>query len=116
MDDYERRFTAAIEELEAAGVSKTNAIPLYLRAARKLNYKVRPPHYVPLWKTFIGSGLWFAIVWGSLAWIFLWQRQGMPVEIAVSLAAFTGVLFAGINVGYFKISRRMNDLSHWNDL
>ena len=113
---YERKFQAAIAELEQTGIWRSNYNPPALRVQRWLGQEARPPHYAVLWKTIIGYGVWFAGVWGILMWVVLWRSQGLPFRSAAIAAVSAGLFFGATMGAYYAWARRKHGLRRWEDL
>ena len=116
MSDYERKYQAAIAELEQTDIWRSNYAPLALRVQRRLGQQVRPPHYAPFLRTTCGYAFWFSGVWGILMWFTTWRDQGFSGASAVTSAALAGLMFGGVIAAYYAWSRRRYGLSDWDDL
>lgn len=116
MNDHERKFQAAMNELEQSGMWRSNYAPIVMRIQRRLGQEVRPPHYASFMSTAIGYAFWFGGVWGILMWFAQWQAQGYTISAAVISAAFAGILFGAMIAGYYRWSGRKHGLSDWGDL
>ncbi len=116
MDDHNRKFTAALAELDKAGITGARAWPLDARLMRRLGLKRRPPLYQPFWWSVISFGLSFAISWGLVMWVGLWRQNGQSITTSINLAALAGLLF-GLGMAVFnQYSRKRHSLSRWDDL
>ncbi len=116
MTDHQRKFVAALAELERTKIWPSNYNPPLLRLQRRLGWPARPPHYAPFWGIVVGYGIWFGVVWGLLMWFAAWRGQGFLPVVAIGTAAFAGALFGGMMALYYRISHRKHGLSRWEDL
>ncbi len=116
MNEYERKFQAAISELEKTDIWRSNYAPPASRVQRRLGQEVRPPHYASFWRVASGYGFWFAGIWGIIMWLTQWRAQGLPVSAAIASAALAGAMFGLILAAYYARSRRKYGLSRWEDL
>ncbi|WP_415403290.1 DUF6404 family protein [Tateyamaria sp. SN3-11] len=116
MSDYERRFKAAETELSNAGIWPSNAIPLCTRVLHRIGLKPVPPHYVPLWRSFLSNTLFFTVLLGAVS-ISGGSIPGgrTPGEFLVQTVVIGSALGLGL-VGYYAYGRRRHALSRWSDL
>lgn len=114
--DDERRFQAALDEMNRAGIWPSNANPPVLQMLRKMGIAARPPHYGRFWPRFFGFAAFFGPIWGLLMWAAQWQGDGMSAGLAVAASALAGCLFSILMSGYYAISRKRAKLSNWDDL
>lgn len=116
MSDYQRRFKAAESELEKAGIWPSNAVPPYIWFLRKLGLKPLPPHYRPLWRSFLGQSTFYTLLIGPVSFSIV----GGPAERSLTEFGFRTVLL-GLVLGfsmviYYAVGRRKYALSRWADL
>lgn len=116
MSEYERKFDAAMDELTATGMWKSNVHPPALRTLRALGIKARPPHYANLWTVFAGSAAWFAVAWGIAMWFISWKAAGFSGWAAVGASVFAGLLFGAWMTVYYWRGRKKYGLSLWDEL
>ncbi len=116
MQDYKRKFDAAIDELGNAGIWKTNAVPLYTKLFRKIGMTPKPPHYVGFWQVALGMGIWFASVWGILMYVLFWKSAGLPIIFAILSAIFAGASFGLLMAYYYRNGRKKHSLTPWGNL
>lgn len=114
--EFERKFQAAIAELESAGVKPQAANPLFTRGARALGLRVKPPFYMGFQQLVCFMGLPFGVFWGLFMYVFLWR--GMTVSIAVILGSIIlAALVFGFIMAWFITSRRkMIEIRDWDAL
>jgi hypothetical protein len=118
MNDYERRYTAAMKELEATEMWRANYAPPLLLLQRKLGMQPRPPHYLGTWSIILVSGSIFAVVWGTAMAVFVWPEMDMEITLGTAVAGSLagGVVFgAGLAFAYGRMRRKWK-LSKWEDL
>lgn len=109
---FEKRKEAALQELNESGILKLNSLPPVLILLWKLGIKSKPPHYDSFLNNTFSMGMWFAVVWGVLMWLF----EGFSVSGAVLSSLVAGVFFGIAMASYFKVSARKHKLSNWIDL
>ncbi|RUO31997.1 hypothetical protein CWE12_03125 [Aliidiomarina sedimenti] len=113
---FEIRKQAAMQELKASGIWKSNSMPPALIILWKLGIKAKPPHYKRFMQNALPLGVWFAVVWGLLMWFLQWRHQGFPVSAAIVTALVGGVFFGVFMAAYYRWSARKHQLSDWVDL
>lgn len=116
MNEYERKFDAAMQELANTKIWMSNYAPPLMNLQRRLGWLVRPPHYAPIWRIVLGYALWFGPIWGLMMWFAQWRAQGHSVTAAIAFAAISGLLFGTFMALYYTWSRRRYRLSRWEDL
>ena len=62
MDEYERKFQAALDEMQAAGIWRGNALSARLTPVRSIGLKPRPAYYVPFIKVALHQR-YFSLAW-----------------------------------------------------
>lgn len=113
---YERRYAAAMQELEKTDIWKANYAPPLLVLQRKLGMRPRPPHYLGRKQVVVRSATAFSIFWGTSMWFLMWADMGMPVGIAIVVAALTGLGFGLAMAFAYQRVRRKWGLSIWEEL
>lgn len=116
MDEYDRKFQAALDEMHRAGITRNKAVPPVTRGLGKIGLKPRPPFYTPFLKNVIGYAIWFGPVWGAAMWLLIWRAQGMPAIMALVTALMAGGLFGFFMAVYHSRTRRKRGLSDWDAL
>jgi len=116
VDEYERRFEAAAEELNSTGIWKLNAVPPYTRFLQKIGLAPRPPHYLNFWRVVVGMGVWYACAWGLMMYVWQWRDQGMHIGVVVFLAVIGGAFFGLLMAAYYRKGQRKHNLTSWDDL
>jgi|GEM_PF-4693099 hypothetical protein len=117
--EYQRKFNAALAELEKAGVSYADANPPYVRHGRWLGFKPRPLYYVSSVKIAVWFGLSFALGMGLVSFVSL---TFFPSERVTSLPAKAVASFAvGLAWGFWwaawhRNKRKKLGLSSWETL
>lgn len=115
-DDYTRRLSAAMAELEASGIKRANFAPPLFRVARAIGLRPRPPHYMSFARAALLAGPAFGLLWGLLMWGVAWQGSGMPVGFAVLASLLSGAIFGVAMAGYYRWAASEAGLSRWQDL
>lgn len=116
MDDYQRRFEAAVHELEAAGIKPSKANAFGTHALRKLGFRVRPSAYSKFWAAAAYHGAFFGVTWGVLMYLFTWTEQGHSVAHAVFVSCIAGLLFGVAMAVLTKWSQKRYALKKWEEL
>jgi hypothetical protein len=114
--DYQRRFDAAVAEMNNAGVWRWNGTPPYLRIGRKMGFEPRPPYYESFTKVVVLFGTYFAVMWGLAMNLFIWRNQAMPFPLQLIGSAITGLLFGFGMALWYSYVRKKSGLSSWRDL
>ncbi len=115
MSDYQRRYDAALAEATRAGLGRRIVEPLHFRLLRRLGLRVRPPHYASFPANMMGHGFVFALVWGVLMWLLIWQGR-VPAPYAAVAALFAGIVFGLVVAFLYRGTAQRHDLSRWEDL
>ena len=122
MNEYERKFQAAQNELIQAGIWRRDTPPLTLRVMRKLGLKSRPSYYHPYWQLFIQLGL-FMTFWIAVYHVIsqlLWSKSDTPwIKLAgegLLGGAIAGLLFGALVPLVLVGIAKKNNLSSWQSL
>ncbi len=118
-DDYQRKFDAAMAELDKAGVWRSNANPPYVRQARRLGFKPRPPYYVSAVNLAVWAGLYFGLFMGLYGYLkpVLGLRDTAMSGFAIALGAImSGLLFGVSMAAWYRHVRKKHGLSSWEAL
>lgn len=113
---FEKRKEAAMRELNASGIWKSNSMPPALIIPWRLGIKAKPPHYASFLKNALLMGLSFAALWAILMWFVQWRALGFSVSRTLVTALLAGALFGVVMAAYYKFSARKHRLSNWEDL
>jgi len=116
MSEYERKFEAALNELQATEMWASNYAPPVLMVLRKAGIKVPPPHYLGFGKVIVCYGVFFAAAWGVVMWFFKWQAEGFAVSAAIGASVMAGAIFGCAMAAIYARARRRWKLSKWEDL
>lgn len=116
MTDYDRRYSAALAELHAAGITRSAAEPLFTRALRRLGLRPRPPQYHTFWQSALGLGAYFTASWGLIMYVFFWRSSTMPLWLMLASALIAGALFGAIMAAIYLRSRKKHRLTPWTSL
>lgn len=114
--EFERKRDAALAELDAAGIWRSNAYPPLYRLLHRLGVAIPLSHYQPFMVNLLFQGLWFGSAWGLLMWFTRWSSDGTTLQSALLTAAFAGLFFGLFMAVYCAIQRRRHGLSRWQDL
>lgn len=90
--------------------------PPFHKLQRWMGMQPRLPHYVPFWREAVEAGLWFAVVWCALMWMWEWRAAGMAFRDAVTSSAIAGVFFGLALACGYAWGRRKWTLSRWDVL
>lgn len=115
---YQRRFEAALAELERAGIVGLDALPPYARLLRASGLAPRPLHYVPLTQFAFGVFVTFGL---GLTLFGLWSAPnqaegGAPFYAILAGSMIPSGLFATVMTAWTYWTRRSAGLSRWEDL
>lgn len=113
---FEEKLELAREELENTGIWKSNYNTPLLRLSHKLGLKLKPPHYANFISNLLILGLYFAIIWGILMWLFFWRNANMTLIAAIIASVVAGSLFGLIMAFYYRYGVKKHKLSKWDDL
>lgn len=117
MSDYDRRYAAAMRELEATQMWRANYAPPLLLLQRKWGFHPRPPHYQKAWWTILVYGGVFAVVWGVAMSAVVWPEMEMGITIATAIAASLGggaIFGIAMAFAYWRMRRKWK-LSRWEE-
>ena len=113
---FEERYGLAISELKSTPIVEGNYAPPMHRLLRRLGVRVRPPHYCPIWFNIFATGIPFAILWGVLMWLILWQSQNIETGMAFAAGLIAGAIFGVFMSLYYRWSFNRNELTQWDKL
>lgn len=114
--EFDRKRDAALAELEAAGIWRSNAYPPIFRMLHRFGVETRLPHYQSFLSNFFAHAVVFAVFWGLLMWAMSWRSDGTSFSSAVTTAGAAGVFFGLIMATYCAIQRRRHSLTPWDQL
>lgn len=113
--DYPRKLEAALTEMDNAGIRASNAVPPYLRVARRFGLELRPPYYISFAKVALSAGVYFAVMWGLLTSLIFWQGYE-AVQRQLINSVESGLLFGVTLAAWYRYVRWKRSLSSWDDL
>ena len=116
MSDYQRRYEAAAQELRTAGVWQSNALPPCTRLLPWVGLKPIPPHYIPLWRSFLSNALSFTLLFAFVSLSGGDIPGGRTLAGFLLLAGVIGSVFGLVLVCYYAVSRKRHALSRWSEL
>ena len=114
--DFDRRYAAAQAEMAKAGVKPGSANPPLLWLAALLGLRIRPVPYQGVLASILSFGLFFALVWSGIMYLWVWRGQAMPVLLVVNLAVLAGLIFGSLMTALTRFQNRGKPLSRWQDL
>ena len=115
-DEFDRKYSRSIQELEGTSIWKSNYLPTTYRLQRLMGLRVKPPHYNSFLWNAVSLGLYFGLAWGALMWLLFWQRSDASVSAALLAALSAGLLFGLSMAAYYRWSARKHALSDWDEL
>lgn len=110
---FKNRLAKAHNELENAGIWRSNYNPPPLGLLRKLGYSIPPPHYRSFLVNFFSHTLFFSLLWGGGMWLFVWQPELIDVRLACAITASVSLFVAFFMSVYYKFSAKRHQLSNW---
>lgn len=114
--DYERRYAAAVAEMQRAGVRRWIGEPPQVRLMRRMGFRPRPPHYQSFMSVMLKMWLSFSIFWGAGMYLVRWQYSAQSLSIALPITLIAGWLYGmGMASVHLQAIRRLR-LSRWEDL
>lgn len=116
MSTYSEKYDRAMAELAETSMWESNYAPLMHKSVRKLGFKPRPPHYVPLSQQFVTSTAWFGVIWGLFMWWMIWRGTGVSPEVALRQTAFAAMIFGAFLTASYAYGRWKWQLSPWSKL
>ena len=113
---FEKRLTAAHQELASKGVWHANYNPPLCRLLRRLGCPVKPPHY----QGWLSNTLWFGVsaglIWGLFMWFFSWQPMGMDPLFSLRQTALFTSFFGLTMASMFWFRSKQLKLTPWAKL
>ncbi len=115
-DDYSKRLTAALAELDAKGVRQSASRPPYFRLARHYNLQVRPPYYASPAFNAVFACMVFSVFWALAMWLFVWSKADITLK-ALFVQSVNGGIIAGLATALFcYLAFRFHKLTPWDQL
>ena len=114
--DYERRYAAAVAEMQRAGISRWNGEPPEVRLMRRLGLRPRPRHYQSFMSVMLQNWLGFSLVWGAVMYLGQWKYSGQWLFIAFGITLIAGLLYGIGMASVHSQAVRKHRLSRWEDL
>lgn len=115
MSDYERRFNAAMAELDSFGIWPSSANPPYVRLLKYAGFSPLPPHYSGFWKVGLTQAMWFGVIWGVWMWFTQWSGENLSSANVLASVLSAGCFFGLFTAFYYATSKRHYSLSNWED-
>lgn len=116
MQDSERKFEAAMEELVRAGIQKSARATGFLRLMRAVGFKSRPRLYASLFSNSVVWGTTFAIIWGVIMNVLMLAVTSVSGSITLVSTLISGAIFGIITAMFLSHVHRRKKLSAWKDL
>ena len=91
--DYQRRYAAAVAEMQRAGISRWKGEPPEVRLMRRLGLRPRPRHYQSFMSVFLQMWSCFSLIWGGGMYLVQWQYSGQSLSIAFWVTLIAGLLY-----------------------
>ena len=113
---FEDKLAKAHQELELTGIWKSNYNPPLFDLARKLGYKIPPPHYRAFLSNFFRQTLFFFVTWGGLMWLVVWRGSVMQPQLMFAISSSISLLFGFFMAVYYKFSANHHHLTEWHKL
>ena len=101
------------KQLVDLGVSPSAAAPPIWRLLWRLGIDIPPPLFMTFWASALFMGTLFGVLWGLFMWFVFWNRQSMSIELAIGVAAFSGVLFGLGMATYYRNLAKKHKLPAW---
>jgi len=111
----ESRRAAALELLKARGIPANEAAPHFHRLLWRCGIDVPPPHFASFRFNVAFIGGFSGVGWGLIMWLFVWQRQSMPVFLAVAIAALFGVAMGLVMASICRHTARAAQIPSWRE-
>ena len=112
---HSEKVDAMQRHLVPLGFSPYTLAPPAWRMMRQAGLQTPPTIFMGFLPLAFGTGLFFAIGWGLLMWVFLWWREGMTVAATAGTSLLAGVLFDLAMAGYYRYFARKHRLPAWSD-
>ena len=107
---------AALKLLESTGMWRSNYAPPIMRLLWSLGLDLPPPHFGKFFTNTMLMGTFFALIWGTFMWIFLWSHKGISPLSALLVAACAGLFFGLAMSAYYAYGKRKYQLPSWDKL
>lgn len=113
---FEAKKQAAIAELENSKIWRSNYEPPFLLFMWWLGKETRPPHYNSFMRNALSLGSFFAVGWGLIMWLLVWNSTGLSVLAGIGAPLLAGLTFGLIMACYYSFSAKRKKLSRWEEL
>ncbi|WP_316859601.1 DUF6404 family protein [uncultured Cohaesibacter sp.] len=114
--DFDTQYDLAMASLKQTPILEGNYAPPLHRLLRSQGFKIRPPHFSSAFSNILMTGIPFAIVWGFLMWLLVWEDASLPSSIAIYAGGSAGLLFGVMLSIYYRWAARRHELPRWEDL
>jgi Family of unknown function (DUF6404) len=113
---FEQRRDAALKLSADAHISRWDREPPLWRVLWRLDVRIPPPHFMPLWGLALFMGAYFGLVWGAVMWFVGWRSAGAPYSIMLVTPWFAGAIFGVVTAAINLRKRRKCNLPRWRDM
>ena len=110
---HQEKLEMMFRHTDALGIGRSTVAPPAWRLLWKAGLRTPPPVFLGFLPLALGMGLFFAIGWGLLMWVFMWWRQGMTVAATAVVALVAGVMFGVAMASYYRYHARKLRLPDW---
>lgn len=119
MSSFETKKSEALRLLEQTGIWRSNYLPPATKTLWRLGFEVPPPHFISFGRILLFAGIYFAVGWGVLMYLFTLLAMGTPVKSPSTfalLSAGAGFLFGLSMATYYAYGRWKHGLPSWEAL
>lgn len=113
---FKEKKAFAIQELEQAGIWKSNYYPPYLRILHALGINSRFPHYNSFISNLLSMSTFFALVWGTAMYAFVWSERSVNISVMLISSLTFGLLTGVFMAFYYKYGNKKHKLSRWDEI
>jgi hypothetical protein len=111
---HDEKVAFLLNDLGQRGVGKSTVAPPLYRILWRLGVEATPPLFASFWSTALMMGVWFAIGWGVIMWLFVWRGEDQPAAVFVTVSIVAGVLFGITMAAYYRWRARKLALPRWD--
>ncbi|OED61265.1 hypothetical protein A165_17520 [Vibrio tasmaniensis ZS-17] len=113
---YERKLERALQQLQAAKISKWNYNTPLHQWLRKAGIKLRPPYYVPFLRNVVVRFVEFFAFFLPLTSLLSISREGVTFSNLLYESFITGAFYAVFMSVYYLWTYRNCELTSWEEL
>ncbi|GGA87174.1 hypothetical protein GCM10011521_27000 [Arenimonas soli] len=111
--NHSEKVEAMQRHLVPLGFSPYTLAPPAWRMMWQAGLQTPPPIFMGFLPLAFGTGLFFAIGWGLLMWVFMWWREGMTVAASAGVALLAGLFFGLAMASYYRYYAKKHRLPDW---